>query len=220
MGKKASVFLVSLLLLIGLSKQDAFDYFQVVHEWQPAICNLGNSCKIQPKNEFGIHGVWPSVYSKGQIGPCCGPSFDPLKIISLQDRMNQYWKDLENGNSIEAWASKWEMHGTCSAAGFDQFKYFCLGLDTYGRHAIFSFLDREGLAPSSSKYVAKASFITAIANSTLKKGGVICAVDQYRRIQLQKAVLCYVKDGHTLIDCPDNVSSSCPDNFVWLALGD
>ena len=81
MGKKASVFLVSLLLLIGLSKQDAFDYFQVVHEWQPAICNLGNSCKIQPKNEFGIHGVWPSVYSKGQIGPCCGPSFDPLKVI-------------------------------------------------------------------------------------------------------------------------------------------
>lgn len=81
MGKKASVLVMSLLVLIGLSKQDAFDYVQVVYEWQPAICNLGKSCKIAPENRFGIHGVWPSGYSKGQIGPCSGPSFDPLKVI-------------------------------------------------------------------------------------------------------------------------------------------
>lgn len=80
MGKKVSVFVMSLWLLIALSKQDAFDYVQVVLEWQPSICNLGTTCKIEPQNVFGIHGVWPSIYSKGQIGPCSGPSFDPLQV--------------------------------------------------------------------------------------------------------------------------------------------
>lgn len=134
--------------------------------------------------------------------------------------MSEYWQDLENGNPMEAWAMKWAIHGTCSATVFDQFKYFCLGLDTYGRHSMLSFLVRGGLVPSSTKNLAKTSFIKAIADLTSKKGGVICAADQRGRTQLQKAVLCYAKDGATLVDCPDNVSSSCPDYFLWLALGD
>lgn len=85
---------------------------------------------------------------------------------------------------------------------------------------MLSFLVHGGLVPNSSKYLTKASFIKAIADSTSKKGGVICVVDQRGQIQLQKAVLCYAKDGHTLIDCPDNVSSFCPDSFLCLALGD
>ncbi|CAK9309821.1 unnamed protein product [Citrullus colocynthis] len=111
--------------------------------------------------------------------------------------MSEYWQDLENGNPMEAWAMKWAIHGTCSATVFDQFKYFCLGLDAYGRHSMLSFLVRGGLVPSSTKNLAKTSFIKAIAYLTSKKGGVMCAADQRGRTQLQKAVLCYAKDGAT-----------------------
>ncbi|XP_022143591.1 ribonuclease 1-like [Momordica charantia] len=134
--------------------------------------------------------------------------------------MGEYWQDLVSGDNTAAWQTKWAIHGTCSATVFDEFKYFCMGLDTYGRHAILSFLVHGGLVPSSAQLHHKTSFIKAIADVTSKKGGVICAADQRGRTQLKMVVLCYSKDGATMIDCPDNVSSSCPDKFLWLALGD
>lgn len=134
--------------------------------------------------------------------------------------MNQNWPDLKEGNSLEAWRSKWAIHGTCSAAVFNQFEYFSLGLDTYGRYAMLSILDKGGVAPSSYRYIAKTQFIDVITEFTSKKGGVICATDHRGRRQVQKVILCYAKDGATLINCPENVSNSCPEYFMWLGLDD
>lgn len=108
----------------------------------------------------------------GTIGPgFCNKTlkFDPKGVYGIQDKLNEYWTDLEippppvnttetNSSSTShkkesIWAHEWEKHGTCAAALpalNSEFKYFSQGIDWSENYNMKDVLEKSGIKTNST----------------------------------------------------------------------
>lgn len=115
----------------------------------------------------------------GTLGPSfCNNSlpFNSQSIFGIQDKLNEYWNDLElqdinfadnsstnasNTTTLEnkksIWFHEWEKHGTCaiSLPALDsEFKYFFQGLEWSEKYNMKDVLEKGGIKLNSTLYVA------------------------------------------------------------------
>lgn len=95
--------------------QNNFDYLLLSLQWIPTKCKVVNSSKC--KDQWGIHGLWPSSFHG--IGPmdCPGPNFDQ-KIIpaTLKKDMDKFWPSIGGMEDPEFWKHEYEKHGRCASS--------------------------------------------------------------------------------------------------------
>lgn len=100
--------------------------------------------------------------------------FDSQSIFGIQNKLNEYWTDLElqpinvtensstnSSNALEnkksIWFHEWEKHGTCaiSLPALDsEFKYFYQGIEWSEKYNIKDILEKSGIKVNSTLYVA------------------------------------------------------------------
>ncbi|KAG6573572.1 hypothetical protein SDJN03_27459, partial [Cucurbita argyrosperma subsp. sororia] len=207
------LFLSSLILFVNAQ----FEYFQMVQQWPLATCT-GTPCLNPPSNKFTIHGLWPSNFSNA-ILVCKGSTFNSTNtaFLALEPLLNQYWPDLISKNNRGFWRYEWNKHGTCSESVFNQVQYFqtTLNIRTNPNYDLLAILKTARLIPTGSISHRYHVIEGAIRAAIGKKPGLRCNINKKtRNSQLHEIVLCFDKNGVTLIDCP--FPRKCPTQFKWL----
>ncbi|XP_022158938.1 ribonuclease MC-like [Momordica charantia] len=218
MGKAESgVLMLGLVVVVIICEAAAYDYFQMVEQWQPATCSdkkLRFGCRQKPKQVFTIHGSWPSNYSRARSKPCRGSRFDITKIAPIRAQLNQYWPDVVNGNHQRFWEHEWSKHGTCSEKQFPGRAYFQNALNIAKRHDLLSILKKAGHNPDG-KVKQRASIEAAITKAIGKRPVLRCNFNKSNARQLHEIVLCVAKNGVALESCTKFAAATCPNTFVW-----
>ncbi|XP_022932791.1 ribonuclease MC-like [Cucurbita moschata] len=212
-------FIVSIFKFVLLTScvKAQFDYFQMVQQWPPATCS-GVRCYANPPAMFTIHGLWPSNYSNVPL-VCAGQPFNPAQIATLVPQLNTYWPDVISGNNQRFWKHEWDSHGTCSDPPFNQLQYFqtTLNIRTNHNYDLLAILNTAGLGPTATNTRQYGAIEGAIQAATGKKPGLRCNKNaQSKKKQLFEIILCFDKNGVTLIDCTQFAGITCPSQFVWL----
>ncbi|XP_038906187.1 ribonuclease MC-like [Benincasa hispida] len=219
MAKALLVISIFSLALLVFSVKAQYDYFQMVQQWPPATCSgVGVRCRAQPPSMFTIHGLWPSNYSTAHL-VCTGLPFDPTQIAAIRPQLNTYWPDVIRGNNQRFWQHEWDAHGTCSDPPFNQRQYFQTTLNIRMNHNydLLAILNAAGLGPTATMVRQYQAIENAIQAATGKIPGLRCNTNaQTGSRQLFEIILCFDKNGVTLIDCTPFAGITCPLQFVWL----
>jgi ribonuclease T2 len=79
------------------------------------------------RNEFLIHGLWPTNTSKPYPKFCSNDAYHQMSS-SLETQLHNDWPNLLRGTDEGFWENEFKKHGTCSLDKFSQEEYFELAL--------------------------------------------------------------------------------------------
>ncbi|XP_022158516.1 ribonuclease MC-like [Momordica charantia] len=215
------IFTISLVSSIGV---EGYDYFLMVQQWGPSTCACVR-CYAQPLPMFTIHGLWPgNNNSPHPLINCSGTPFKPTQIPTAQrQQLLTYWPNVEDGNHQWFWGNEWLKHGKCSDPPFNQTAYFqtALNIRTNHNYDLLAILNAAGLGPTGTGFRNYTAIEGAIHAATNRTPFLRCDVNAHtRRYQLYEIVLCFDRNGVTLINCNRNntraLRKRCPNQFVWL----
>ncbi|XP_046388788.1 ribonuclease Oy [Ischnura elegans] len=189
-----------------------WDILIFTQSWPNTVClqwkeKYENHTCLVPirKNEWTIHGIWPTIYGTHKPGYCNTTwKFDESKISPIEDELNKYWPNIQNGSSeTSLWEHEWEKHGTCAASlpQLDgEMKYFKQGLAWAKKYSLTDMLSSSGINPSDGKYTVQ-DLVDAIKSSTNKNPAVECMTDKETGEEyLLEIRICFDKKLE-LIDC-------------------
>ncbi|XP_023528983.1 ribonuclease MC-like [Cucurbita pepo subsp. pepo] len=180
--------------------------------------NIKVRCHVHPPTMFTIHGLWPSNYSNARL-VCAPQPFNPTQIAALRPQLNTYWPDVIKGKNQQFWQHEWDKHGICSDPPFNQPQYFQITLNIRINHSydLLAILNAAGLGPSNTNIREYKDIEGAIQAAIGKKPGLRCNINPQskEKKQLLEIILCFDKDGITLIDCTEFAGITCPPQFVW-----
>ncbi|KAG6573806.1 ribonuclease MC-like [Cucurbita pepo subsp. pepo] len=212
----AHIHLILLSTLI-FSVNAQFELFQMVQQWPPATCANFPCAQSPSPTRFTIHGLWPANYTKRYLVCRGGTKFSETiqGFAALEPLLTHHWPNLERPDDIDFWRREWNKHGPCSENVFDQVQYFqtALNIRTNPRYDLLAILKAAKLGPTGNTSRQYQVIKNAIQAATGKKPGLRCNVNKNtKQTQLHEIVLCFHKDGATLIDCP---FADCPPRFAF-----
>ncbi|KAG9445835.1 hypothetical protein H6P81_011963 [Aristolochia fimbriata] len=200
-----------------LSSAQDFDFFHFVQQWPGSFCSPKRCCLTQkgkPKQDFGIHGLWPS-YNNGSYPSDCDSNnpFRSTEVADLTKELETEWPSL-NCPSSNFWAYEWNKHGTCSVSVFDQRAYFQAALRLKKQANLLKVLaDKEyrieGIRPDAKTVYGLNRFRDAIKAATGYEPGIDCTTDKSRNSQLYQIYLCADGSGSKFIQCPKLPGGKC-----------
>ncbi|KAF4611724.1 hypothetical protein D9613_004228 [Agrocybe pediades] len=146
-----------------------------------------------PSNSWTIHGLWPDNCDT-TFEENCDPSRAYTGIANLLTSngasdtlsfMNTHWVDI-NGQNEQFWEHEWATHGTCmstlvpkclpsgSVKGAEAVAFFQTVVKLFQTLPTFTWLENEGITPSTSKTFTLSQLTTALA---AQSGGFTPALD-------------------------------------------
>ncbi|XP_076628303.1 ribonuclease Oy-like [Colletes latitarsis] len=209
-------FILLIIVLISYrrpapAESDNFDVLIFTQHWPQTVCfawkeNLAShTCSLPThKNEWTIHGVWPSQYHK--LGPqFCDDSakFNPAELKPIEGKLQEKWIDIQYGKeSYSLWQHEWNKHGTCAAKlekVNTELKYFTEGLTLLSKYDMKNVLAKSNILPG--KPYATDEFLNAIQKTLGKRGSVMCINDKKTgKLYIFEIRICFNKQFE-LIDC-------------------
>ncbi|XP_022966939.1 ribonuclease MC-like [Cucurbita maxima] len=194
-----------------------FELFQLVQQWPPATCTNVHCGQLPTPTRFTIHGLWPANYTKPYLVCSGGTKFSETiqGFSALKPALVYYWPNLKKGSHKSFWRKEWDKHGACSENVFNQVQYFqtALNIRTNPKYDLLAILNAANLGPTGNIFRQYHVIENAIKAATGKKPGLRCNTNQNtKQTQLHEIVLCFDKDGATIIDCP---FANCPKQFVF-----
>ncbi|GLT42660.1 hypothetical protein SLA2020_166480 [Shorea laevis] len=219
------IFFLTISSMFSVSGSEPYDYMQYVVQWQPAVCsNPKNNrrCTKLPKQNFTIHGLWPSNFSGAHVIDCRqGHAFDINEVRPIRAELDECWPDMLRRSNDFFWGAEWGKHGRCSLNVFsNQFEYFNRSVtlcNMYNRR-IKDILWRAQIYPSDNRGVVWTSpSIAKEIHNVFGKRPVLRCDDKYDPgarsghypKQLQEVILCFDEKGEVLIDCPRSRETNC-----------
>ncbi|KAK7465444.1 hypothetical protein VKT23_005422 [Stygiomarasmius scandens] len=185
-----------------------------------------------PSDSWTIHGLWPDNCD-GTFKENCDSSRNQNDITSLLenagadstlDFMKQFWVDI-NGNDEQFWAHEWNTHGTCystlrpsclpsgSEDGTDAVAFFQTVVKLFKTLPTFTFLQNQGITPSSSKTFTLSQLENALTQEAGVKPALTCSGSNLNAISWYFNLKGSIIDGQFVaIDSPE--SSSCPSSGI------
>jgi ribonuclease T2 len=151
------------------------------------------------RNEFLIHGLWPTNTSKPYPKFCSNDAYHQMSS-SLETQLHNDWPNLLRGTDEGFWENEFKKHGTCSLDKFSQEEYFELALKIRKNIDLLDLLNKATIVPNNLHGYLQADIVNAIKVGT--KGfevGIMCAIGSSN---LQEVRVCLVADGSTYRDCP------------------
>ncbi|XP_074113701.1 ribonuclease Oy-like [Cotesia typhae] len=201
-----------------------FDTLVLSLSWPPTVCykhlkkNRRASCKFPIKNEWSIHGLWPSRIARRAPDFCnCTRKYNPAEIETIMPELEKKWINVLNySDSNFLWNHEWSKHGTCASAVESlntQFKYFNQTLKLFDEYNISLILSENEIELEGT--YKQTEILEAFEKSLGKQIGINCIVhfesDRVRKYFLGLIHLCFDK-AFNLIDCIKNkhYPSNCP----------
>jgi ribonuclease T2 len=192
------------------------------YSWTPGFCHgqyypgCADPLPYWTTN-FTIHGLWPQYATSGYPASCTTEPFDTTIPQQIgEDKMIQYWPDVQydvNSPSYDSfWEHEWTKHGTCS--GLSQLDYFSQALDLTTRIPTPSIL-YDSIGKNMSADVLRQGF-----------GGANYVALQCKNQILNGAYTCWGQASNQVpsiqIVCPASVvkEDTCAgsDNIIVLSL--
>ncbi|THV07484.1 ribonuclease T2 [Dendrothele bispora CBS 962.96] len=185
-----------------------------------------------PSDSWTIHGLWPDNCD-GTFSENCDSSRNQNDITSLLqdagadstlDFMKEFWVDI-NGNDESFWAHEWNTHGTCystlrptclpsgSPDGTDAVAFFQTVVKLFKTLPTFTFLQNQGITPSSSKTFTLSQLENALTAEAGVKPALTCSGSNLNAISWYFNLKGSIIDGQFVpINSPE--SSSCPSSGI------
>lgn len=208
----------AVLCTVGYSICADWDHVTYTRQWAQAVClsdlrSHRHKCCYIPSNvsDWTIHGVWPSKGSqRGPIGCQCSSSFDPTKLLPIEDALKKVWPTLfpelhpDSMNSF--WQHEWEKHGRCGVDKDvlkDEFNYFNTGMTLNRRYNLDQILRRYGISPSNSALYPIADVLRALTKGFEATPVIECVHDKVLDKQYVTQIeLCLRRDTFLPVSCP------------------
>ncbi|GLT64896.1 hypothetical protein SLA2020_373600 [Shorea laevis] len=220
------IFFLTISSMFSVSGSEPYDYMQYVVQWQPAVCsnpkNYGRFTKL-PKQNFTIHGLWPSNFSGADVIYCRqGREFDINEVHPIQAELHECWPDMLHRSNAVFWRAQWRKHGRCSLNVFsNQFEYFnrAVTLCNMYNKRIKDILWRAQIYPSNDWQMRSSFIANKIYNAIGRRPALRCNDYEYvprdgSRKQLQEVILCFDVKGEALIHCPLRIAN-CPRHILF-----
>ncbi|XP_017879108.1 ribonuclease Oy [Ceratina calcarata] len=181
-------YILSLFLIASVNGRATgsldFDVLIFTQHWPQTVCytwqesSESHVCHLpKDRDEWTIHGLWPSQYHK--LGPqFCNKSmpFDLTALKPLEEQLKEKWIDIEFGTtSSSLWEHEWDKHGTCSLVlpPLDsEVKYFETTLQLLETYDMKHVLAKGGILPGQ-KYPAQ-KILKAVERVLGKRGTLQC----------------------------------------------
>ena len=111
-------------LLNILTLVNSYDYYMLA---------VQNWCS---KDKYMIHGLWPNYYNGSYPINCEGPRY--VKILDLEDKLNEYWYDCNKSESENLWEHEYDKHGKCvyQQENLSQEEYFNKAIELFLKYSI------------------------------------------------------------------------------------
>ncbi|XP_071454497.1 ribonuclease Oy [Hetaerina americana] len=189
-----------------------WDILIFTQSWPTTVCLQwkekyeNHTCLFpQNKNEWTIHGIWPTIYGTHEPGFCNSTwKFDENKIAPIEDELNTYWPNIQNGSSeTSLWKHEWEKHGTCAASLPElnsELKYFQKGLEWVKNYNLSSILSQAGISPGAEGLKIQ-DIVNAVKSSTQKNPAVECIRDLETKEEYLLEIRICLDKQFMLIDC-------------------
>ncbi|XP_058771984.1 intracellular ribonuclease LX-like [Vicia villosa] len=222
-------FTFSLNMCVGTD----YDYLSLALQWQPAYCRIPADVRINcqsnliVKDNFTIHGLWPSKHSGPQPRNCIpidsqGETLDIKKILPATfTKLKKSWTSLI-GDDTEFWKSQWKVHGTCYyTKNQKQAKYLNTAYNFWSGFNLFNRLKVEGIVPvKGGKLYTTEAAIKAFKKSYAED--TVTYIPEFKcstptpssPSELYEIIMCLDHDGNEPINCT-TTSPSCGKQFLW-----
>ncbi|RWS20951.1 ribonuclease Oy-like protein, partial [Leptotrombidium deliense] len=192
------------------SQKRKYDHLTLAIQWTPGLCYASKKC-TKYKDEFTIHGMWPSNVKKDdKIEFCCDEKLKYGLLKPLLNDLSTYWPGLHMPDKA-FWTHEWKKHGTCASYTSHlngQQKYFSTSLKLFKNlrlHKIFA--DAKivpGKLGNGSEY--KLDYVREVIKKKIGKNvRFACRIkDSISKIPFLKEIyICYDAKSLQPIDCPD-----------------
>ncbi|XP_011704178.1 PREDICTED: ribonuclease Oy [Wasmannia auropunctata] len=204
-----------------------FDVLIFTQTWPLTACfvwenksrpNDTHSCSLPKRDEWTIHGIWPTKYNT--IGPqFCNSAlpFNPSAIAPIESNLKENWIDIHKGSKpYSFWRHEWNKHGTCAIeinALNTEFKYFQEGLKLIDKYNMIDVLSKANILPGN-KYMVQDIFM-GIQKVLNKRAQIMCVNGKKNESYVIEIRICFDKTLQ-LVDCdgiynfPTNCDKSKP----------
>ncbi|CAI0556183.1 unnamed protein product [Linum tenue] len=196
----ATVALVTLLsFLAGTSDAQGYDFFHLVMQWPPAVCNQPRSnCRAGIPRTFTIHGMWPMTNRGGSPQNCPGRGRVDRGTLGAMDRQ---WPNLKRGGrdpNSQFWTHEWNTHGTCSRMTLQN--YFRRAVDRAATVDLLRLLRSNRIQPDNRSY-RRADIGAALHryNPVVKCNDVRSGGRTYK--QIHEIRVCVSRSGNSVVSC-------------------
>jgi ribonuclease T2 len=193
--------------------QSDWDHFVFSQQWPASVCvesseKHQHKCEIPPKvSTWTVHGIWPSEgASEGPFFCNKSAKFDPDKIKTIVDELEQYWPNLYADSPLDAfWEHEWDKHGTCAMtldAVDSELKYFTKGIDLRRQFDLLSILQTSSIVPSDDNSYPYEDVVSALSNVLGGTPTISCFRDPATSIQYITEVEFCMNTAFSTIQCP------------------
>lgn len=145
------------------------------------------------KNEWLIHGLWPSNTNGHNPFYCNNHRFNESELAPILPDLSAKWLDIKKGEySYEFWRYQWKKHGTCAVdveSTNSEFKYFKKALELSNKFNIRKILEQSQIKPGQKANIH--SYIEAVRGVTGKYGLITCFYD---RVSMHKLLFNNIHD--------------------------
>eukprot|EP00884_Botryococcus_braunii_P012243 jgi/Botrbrau1/21019/Bobra.0144s0032.1 len=179
-----------------------FDYFKLVRQWDPTVCDTLQCGRYPDREDFTIHGLWPQSLTQHE-GPndCEGPDFEISSLKDLIHDLNRYWpsfKASSEKHNTEFWEHEWEKHGRCAAPCLSSERdYFSKALELSRTFDLLSALMEADIEASGDKLYN----VGDIAEAIRRKHNALPLLECQVKGEITAVITCISKDFEA-IDCP------------------
>lgn len=142
--------------------------------------NESHSCSLPKRDEWTIHGIWPTKFHT--IGPlyCNKLPFNSSTLAPIESELKENWIDIQQGSKpYSFWKHEWDKHGTCAMtvqALNSEFKYFQVALNLLDKYNMIDVLAKANILPGNKYTVQDIS--KGIQKILNKKPQIICVEDK------------------------------------------
>ncbi|KYN06507.1 PREDICTED: ribonuclease Oy [Cyphomyrmex costatus] len=198
---------------IKQKSRNEYDVLIFTQRWPLTTCfvwesqsrpNETHSCSLPKRNQWTIHGIWPTIYN--EIGPqFCNNSlsFNSTALAPIENELKQNWLDIQKGSKpYSFWKHEWDKHGTCAISVQElnsEFKYFQTALKLLDNYNMINILAKANILPGN-RYTVQ-NYLTGIKKVLNKRGQVMCVVNQKTKTSYVEEIrICFNKTLQ-LVDC-------------------
>ncbi|XP_013780633.1 ribonuclease Oy-like [Limulus polyphemus] len=203
------------------------DYLMFVQDWPPTVCLHSSkfvTCEVpSKKNNWVIHGLWPSSYNL-RIPRFCNSRnhFNLTEIQGLVSELENEWPNLYVRRKASSfWKYEWEKHGTCAAVMpyfNSQKKYFSMVLKLKIHYDLFKAFKEGGITPSREQPYMLGN-ITNILKTWLKAKVVVkCQTAKHFEYPVLHSIRMCMNMTFKLIDCPASVGHCKANSVLYLPI--
>ncbi|XP_011340907.1 ribonuclease Oy isoform X2 [Ooceraea biroi] len=191
-----------------------FDVLMFTQRWPPTACFVwkenseSRSCSLPKREEWTIHGIWPTKYHT--IGPeyCNDLPFNPNMLAPLESELKENWIDIQNGSRpYTFWKHEWDKHGTCAItvqALNSEYNYFLAALNLLDTYNMIDVLAKASILPGQ-RYMVQ-DILAGIEKVLGKRSQVMCAKNEKTGESYMVEIRTCFDKTLQLVDCDGIVS--------------